>query len=70
MEPDVKEHEEEMKKHGHHHDDDCDCKHEHHGPEHGRGHGPDMPPHLMREILDMKEKIGKLEGMMEVLLKK
>jgi len=58
--------------------DECECGHghphhgPHHGHEHGPGHGPkhELPPHLMREIMDMKEKIGKLEGMIEVILKK
>ena len=56
--------------HRHHHDKDGECDHEH--PHHGPGHGPrpELPPHLFKEIMDMKEKIGKLEGMMEVILKK
>lgn len=29
----------------------------------------DVPPHILKEIMDMKEKIGKLEGMMEMLLR-
>jgi hypothetical protein len=58
------------KNHGHHHDKDGECEHEH--PHHGPGHGPrpELPPHILRELMDMKEKIGKLEGMMEVILKK
>jgi hypothetical protein len=54
----------------------CECEHEQPHHDHGHhnkpDHGPkrDFPPHLMREIMDMKEKIGKLEGMMEVILKK
>jgi len=27
------------------------------------------PPHLMKILMELSEKIGKLEGMMEVLLK-
>jgi hypothetical protein len=30
----------------------------------------DLPPHVMKELLEMREKIGRLEGMMELLLKK
>lgn len=29
----------------------------------------DLPPHILKELLEMREKIGKLEGMMEVLLR-
>lgn len=29
----------------------------------------DVPPHILKELFEMREKIGKLEGMMEVLLK-
>lgn len=29
----------------------------------------DVPPHILKEIMDLKEKVGKLEGMMEVLLR-
>ncbi|GAB4218949.1 MAG: hypothetical protein Fur009_2620 [Candidatus Microgenomates bacterium] len=29
----------------------------------------DVPPHILREIMDLKEKVGKLEGMIEVLMK-
>ncbi len=29
----------------------------------------DIPPHILKELLDLREKVGKLEGMMEVLLK-
>lgn len=44
----------------------------------GPGHPPpppkpmphDVPPHILKELLEMREKIGRLEGMMEVLLKK
>lgn len=37
----------------------------------GPKHPPhDIPPHILKELLEMREKIGKLEGMMEVLLKK
>lgn len=28
----------------------------------------DLPPHILKELLEMREKIGRLEGMMEVLL--
>ncbi len=33
-------------------------------PKHG-----EVPPHILKEIMDLREKVGKLEGMMEVLLK-
>jgi hypothetical protein len=29
----------------------------------------EVPPHILKEIMDLKEKVGKLEGMMEVLMK-
>lgn len=32
-------------------------------PKHG-----ELPPHILKEIMDLKEKVGKLEGMMEVVL--
>lgn len=32
-------------------------------------HHGDIPPHIFRELLELREKIGRLEGMMEVLLK-
>lgn len=62
--------------------EECECEHEHlqgepmhpHHPhhEHSPHHGPkhEVPPHLLKEIMEMKEKIGKLEGMIEVILKK
>lgn len=28
----------------------------------------DVPPHILKEIFDLKEKVGRLEGKMEVLL--
>ena len=28
----------------------------------------DLPPHILKELMDLKEKVGKLEGQMEVLL--
>lgn len=34
------------------------------GPPH-----PDLPPHILKEIFDMKEKIGRLEGKIEVLIR-
>ena len=47
-------------------------EHDHeHGP-HGR-HGPKhdgVPPHILKEIMDLKEKVGRLEGIVEVLLSK
>lgn len=55
------------------------CRHHHgpHGPHGPHGHGPhgphgkpEIPPHILKEMMDMKEKIGKLEGMIEVLMKK
>lgn len=29
----------------------------------------EVPPHILKEIMDLKEKVGKLEGMIEVLLR-
>lgn len=29
----------------------------------------DVPPHILKELFEMREKIGRLEGMMEILLK-
>ncbi len=29
----------------------------------------DLPPHLLKELFDLKEKVGKLEGQMDVLLR-
>lgn len=29
----------------------------------------EVPPHILKEIFDLKEKVGKLEGMLEVLLR-
>lgn len=29
----------------------------------------DLPPHILKEIMDLKEKVGRLEGMIEVLMK-
>lgn len=61
---------------------ECGCGgHEHHGHEHGHDHGPHdgphggpkhdgVPPHILREIMDLKEKVGRLEGIVEVLLNK
>ncbi|NTU73904.1 hypothetical protein HGB07_07150 [Candidatus Roizmanbacteria bacterium] len=31
---------------------------------------PDMPPHILKEIFDLKEKVGRLEGIMEVLMRR
>jgi hypothetical protein len=28
----------------------------------------DVPPHILKEIMDLKEKVGRLEGMVNVLL--
>lgn len=36
-------------------------------PKHHEHH--DIPPHILKEIFDLKEKVGKLEGMIEVLLR-
>jgi hypothetical protein len=42
-----------------------------HGPHGGPGSKPEgIPPHILKEIFDLKEKVGRLEGMLEVLLKK
>lgn len=30
--------------------------------------GPGIPPHVLHEIMDLKEKVGRLEGMMEILV--
>ena len=38
-----------------------------HGP-HGKHEG--IPPYILKEIMELKEKVGKLEGMLEVMLKK
>jgi tetrahydromethanopterin S-methyltransferase subunit B len=29
----------------------------------------DVPPHILKEIMDLKEKVGRLEGMVEVLMR-
>jgi hypothetical protein len=29
----------------------------------------DLPPHLLKELFDLKEKVGRLEGQMDVLLR-
>lgn len=29
----------------------------------------ELPPHLLKELFDLKEKVGKLEGQMDVLLR-
>lgn len=29
----------------------------------------EVPPHILKEIMDLKEKVGRLEGIIEVLLK-
>ncbi len=29
----------------------------------------DIPPHILKELLDLREKVGRLQGQMEVLLK-
>lgn len=28
----------------------------------------DVPPHILKEIFDLKEKVGRLEGKLEVLM--
>lgn len=42
-------------------------------PEEGKKPPPpkphDMPPHLFKELIHMAEKLGKLEGMMEVMMR-
>lgn len=38
-------------------------------PSHEPPSKPDIPPHILKEIMDLKEKVGKLEGMIEVLLR-
>lgn len=32
-------------------------------------HHEPMPPHMVRMLMELSEKIGRLEGMMEVLMK-
>lgn len=32
-------------------------------------HHGDVPPHVFKELLELREKIGRLEGMMEVFMK-
>lgn len=49
------------------------------GPEEGHEQGPkghhppppraEIPPHILNEIFDLKEKVGRLEGQVEVLLR-
>ena len=29
----------------------------------------DLPPHILKELFDLKEKVGRLEGQMDVLLR-
>lgn len=29
----------------------------------------DLPPHLLKELFDLKEKVGRLEGQIDVLLR-
>ena len=29
---------------------------------------PGIPPHILHEIMDLKEKVGRLEGMMEMMM--
>lgn len=29
----------------------------------------DVPPHILKEIMDLREKVGRLEGMLEMLLR-
>ena len=38
-------------------------KHEKHPPHH------ELPPHLLKELFDLKEKVGRLEGQMDILLR-
>jgi hypothetical protein len=42
---------------------------EEHKKLHPHGPHPELPPHLLKELFDMKEKIGKLEGQVDVLLR-
>jgi hypothetical protein len=41
-------------------------------PKHDGPKGPPpqqgIPPHVLHEIMDLKEKVGRLEGMMEILM--
>lgn len=38
----------------------------HHPPHHGKN---ELPPHILHEMLLMREKIGKLEGQVEILIR-
>lgn len=38
-------------------------------PPHHHNHEPPIPPHMLEILLELTEKVGKLEGMMKVLLK-
>lgn len=50
--------------------DDMRRKHEEERHPHPPMHPPhDVPPHVLRELLELREKVGRLEGMMEVLMK-
>lgn len=40
----------------------------HDTPQHPPKPEPGIPPHILKELLDLREKVGRLEGMMEVLL--
>ena len=40
-------------------------------PKHDEPKGPPppgIPPHILHEIMDLKEKVGRLEGMMEIIM--
>ena len=49
--------------------DDKSKKQEETKKEEKKGPPHDLPPHLLRELFDLKEKVGRLEGQMDVLLR-
>lgn len=40
-----------------------DKKHHPHPPH------PELPPHILKEIFDLKEKVGRLEGQIDILIR-
>lgn len=49
--------------------DDKSKKQEETKKEEKKGPPHDLPPHLLRELFGLKEKVGRLEGQMDVLLR-
>ena len=39
----------------------------HEGPKGPPPPPPGIPPHILHELMDLKEKVGRLEGMMEIM---